>query len=61
MSLFASFIGVNDIFRIAQQLNASTYATVEIYTIIGVIFFIVSMLMNLVITYLKNKFNYAYS
>lgn len=61
MSLFASFISVNDIFRVAQQLNASTYATVEIYTIIGIIFFIISIIMNLFISYIKNKYNYDYS
>jgi ABC-type amino acid transport system permease subunit len=34
MTLFASLIGVSDIFRVAHQINAITYQTIEIYSLI---------------------------
>jgi len=61
MTLFASLISVNDIFRVAHQINASTYKSIEIYTLIGIIFLLISLSINLLIIYLKKKYNYDYS
>lgn len=61
MTLFASLIWVNDIFRIAHKINASSYQTVEIYTFIWIIFLFISLTVHLLIYYLKKKYNYDYS
>ncbi|MEI7498079.1 MAG: ABC transporter permease subunit [Candidatus Falkowbacteria bacterium] len=56
MSLFGSLISVEEIFRIAQQINAQIYRPVEIYTALGLLFLGMSLPLNLLAAYFKRRF-----
>ncbi|MDO8240617.1 MAG: ABC transporter permease subunit [Candidatus Moranbacteria bacterium] len=56
MSLFGSLISVEEIFRISQQINSQIYRPVEIYTALALLFVAVSLPLNLLAYYLKNKY-----
>lgn len=56
MTIFASLISVEEIFRIAQRINAQIYRPVEIYTALGVFFLAVSLPINGVAFWLKKRF-----
>ena len=56
MTIFASLISVEEIFRIAQRINAQIYRPVEIYTALGVFFLAVSLPINGVAFALKKRF-----
>lgn len=56
MTLFASLISVEEIFRVAQRINAQIYRPVEIYTALGVFFLAVCVPVNVIAIMLKNKF-----
>lgn len=55
-TLFASLISVEEIFRVAQRINASIYKPVEIYTALGFFFLMVSLPVNGVALWLKSKY-----
>lgn len=55
-TLFASLISVEEIFRVAQRINASIYKPVEIYTALGIFFLAISLPVNGFAIYLKHKF-----
>ncbi len=55
-TIFASLISVEEIFRIAQRLNAVIYKPVEIYTTIALFFIAVCLPLNLTAYWLKNKY-----
>lgn len=55
-TLFASLISVEEIFRVAQRINASIYKPVEIYTALGMFFLAVSLPVNGFAIWLKHKF-----
>ncbi|MCI5060580.1 MAG: ABC transporter permease subunit [Alphaproteobacteria bacterium] len=55
-TLFASLISVEEIFRVAQRINAQIYRPVEIYTALGVFFLAVSLPVNGLALWLKEKF-----
>ncbi|MCP5404742.1 MAG: ABC transporter permease subunit [Pseudomonadaceae bacterium] len=55
-TLFASLISVEEIFRVAQRINASIYKPVEIYTALGVFFLAVSLPINGFALLMKAKF-----
>jgi His/Glu/Gln/Arg/opine family amino acid ABC transporter permease subunit len=55
-TLFASLISVNEVFRTAQQINATIYKPVEIYTSLGVLFLSVCLPLNGLALWLRNKF-----
>lgn len=55
-TLFASLISVEEIFRVAQRINAQIYKPVEIYTALGVFFLAVSLPVNGVAMWLKHKY-----
>ena len=55
-TLFASLISVEEIFRVAQRINAQIYRPVEIYTALGVFFLAVSLPVNGFAFWLKHKF-----
>ena len=57
MTLFASLISVEEIFRISQRVISVEYKPVEIYTALGIFFLIVSLPLNGVALYFKNKYN----
>jgi His/Glu/Gln/Arg/opine family amino acid ABC transporter permease subunit len=60
-SLFASLISVEEIFRISQRVIAIEYKPVEVYTALGVFFLCVSLPVNGLAIYLKNKFTRSLS
>jgi ABC-type amino acid transport system permease subunit len=55
-TLFASLISIEEIFRIAQRINAQIYRPVEIYTALGVFFLIVCLPVNGFAFWLKTRF-----
>lgn len=55
-TLFASLISVEEIFRVAQRINATIYKPVEIYTALGVFFLLVCLPINGLAAYLKHKY-----
>jgi His/Glu/Gln/Arg/opine family amino acid ABC transporter permease subunit len=55
-SLFASLISVEEIFRVAQRINASIYKPVEIYTALGVLFLVVCLPLNGLASWLKHHY-----
>lgn len=55
-TLFASLISVEELFRVAQRINAQIYKPVEIYTALGVFFLIVCLPINVFAFWFKNKY-----
>ena len=56
LTLFASLISVEEIFRVAQRINATVYRPVEIYTALGIFFLIVCLPLNGLALWLRQKF-----
>jgi polar amino acid transport system permease protein len=56
MTLFASLISVDEIFRAAQRINSQIYQPVEIYSLLGIFFLAVSLPLNGLAIYLKRKY-----
>ncbi|MFA5926264.1 MAG: ABC transporter permease subunit [Parcubacteria group bacterium] len=56
MSLFGSLISVEEIFRIAQQINSQIYRPVEIYTALALLFVAVALPLNILAHYLRGKY-----
>jgi ABC-type amino acid transport system permease subunit len=56
MTLFASLISVEEIFRVAQRINAIIYRPVEIYTALAVFFLAICLPMNGLAIYLSHRF-----
>lgn len=57
MTLFASLISVDEIFRIAQRINAITYKPIEIFTALALLFLLVSLPLNWLAASLEAKFH----
>jgi ABC-type amino acid transport system permease subunit len=57
MTLFASLISVDEIFRIAQRINAETYKPIEIYSALAVLFLGVSLPLNAFAALLERRFH----
>jgi polar amino acid transport system permease protein len=55
-TLFASLISVEELFRVAQRINAQIYKPVEIYTALGVFFLIVCLPINVFAYWFKMKY-----
>ncbi|MCB9987993.1 MAG: ABC transporter permease subunit [Rhodospirillales bacterium] len=55
-TLFASLISVEEIFRVAQRINAQIYRPVEIYTALGLFFLAVSLPINGFALWLRARF-----
>ena len=55
LTLFASLISVEEIFRVAQRINASIYKPVEIYTALAFFFLIICLPLNGLAMFLKKK------
>ena len=55
-TLFASLISVNEIFRVAQQINAQIYRPIEIYTGLGVFFLVICLPLNGLALWLRRKY-----
>lgn len=60
-TLFASLISVNEIFRVAQQINSVVYKPVEIYTALGVLFLAICLPMNGFALMLRRRFTRDFS
>ena len=56
LTLFASLISVEEIFRIAQRINSVIYKPVEIYTALAVFFIAICLPLNILAFVLKNKY-----
>ncbi len=56
LTLFASLISVEEIFRVAQRINASIYKPIEIYTALGMFFLLVCLPVNGFAYLLKKKY-----
>jgi His/Glu/Gln/Arg/opine family amino acid ABC transporter permease subunit len=56
MTLFSSLISVEELFRVAQRINASIYKPVEIYTALGFFFLIVCVPVNAFAWWMKKRF-----
>ncbi|MGD2084541.1 MAG: ABC transporter permease subunit [Candidatus Aminicenantes bacterium] len=55
-TLFASLISVEEIFRVSQQVNASVYKPVQIYTALAFFFLIICIPLNGLALWLKAKY-----
>lgn len=56
MTLFASLISVEEIFRVAQRINSLIYKPVEIYTALALFFICICLPLNFLASWLKNKY-----
>ena len=56
LTLFASLISVQELFRVAQQINSQIYKPVEIYTALAVFFIAICLPLNLLAYWFKNKY-----
>lgn len=56
VTLFSSLISVEELFRVAQRINAQIYRPVEIYTALGVFFLAVSLPVNGFALWLRVRF-----
>jgi ABC-type amino acid transport system permease subunit len=56
LTLFASLISVDEIFRLAQRINSQIYRPVEIYSALGIFFLFVSLPVNGLALFLKRKY-----
>ena len=55
-TLFASLISVDEIFRVAQRINATIYRPIEIYTCLGMFFLLICLPLNGFALWFKEKF-----
>lgn len=55
-TLFASLISVNEIFRVAQNINSLVYRPVEIYTALALLFLIICVPLNFIGYFLEKRF-----
>ena len=60
-TLFASLISVEEIFRVAQRINAQIYKPVEIYTALGMFFLLVCLPINVFAHWFKKKYTRDFS
>jgi len=56
ISIFASLIAVEEIFRMAQRINAMLYRPIEIYTALGIFFLLVCLPLNGLALWLRQRF-----
>lgn len=55
-SLFCSMISVDELFRVAQRINAQIYKPIEIYTALGIFFLAICLPINFFALWFKNTF-----
>jgi len=60
-TLFTSLISVEEIFRVAQQINSDIYQPVQIYTTLAIFFIVICSALNLLGIYLKSRFKWKTS
>ena len=54
-TLFASLISVDELFRVAQRVNAAIYRPVEIYTALALLFLAVSLPLNIIAAVVRRR------
>lgn len=57
MTLFASLISVEELFRVAQRIDASIHKPVEIYTALAFFFVLICLPINLIAQGLRNAYS----
>ncbi len=57
-SIFTSLISVEEIFRVAQQINSDIYQPVQIYSTLAVFFIVICSALNLLGIYLRSRFKW---
>lgn len=57
MTLFASLISVEELFRVAQQINSNIYKPIEIYSALGLFFLSLSLPLNGLALWMKRRFS----
>jgi ABC-type amino acid transport system permease subunit len=55
-TLFASLISVDEIFRVAQRINAQVYRPVPVYTALGLFFLIICLPLNGLALWLRRRY-----
>ena len=55
-TLFASLISVDEIFRVAQRINAIVYRPVEVYTALGMLFLLICLPLNGLALWLRRNY-----
>lgn len=60
-TLFTSMIGLNEIFRVAQQINSDIYQPVQIYTALAIFFIGVCAVLNILAFWLKSRLKWSFS
>lgn len=58
MTIFASLISYEELFRVSQQINSLTYQPVEIYTILALLFLFMSAPFIYISKWLKSSYSY---
>lgn len=61
LTLFASLISVEEIFRVAQEINAQIYEPVQIYSALAIFFLVVCLPLNGIVLYLNKKYTRNFS
>ncbi|OIO51449.1 hypothetical protein COY93_03540 [Candidatus Uhrbacteria bacterium CG_4_10_14_0_8_um_filter_58_22] len=56
LTLFASLISVEEIFRVAQRINAVIYKPIEVYTALAIFFLIICLPLNGIALFLRNRY-----
>lgn len=56
LTLFASLISVEEVFRVAQRVNSLEYKPVEIYTALGILFLLISLPLNWIALKFEQRF-----
>lgn len=56
MTLFASLISVEELFRVAQRINSFVYKPVEVYSALAVFFLLICLPLNGLALWLKRKY-----
>jgi ABC-type amino acid transport system permease subunit len=55
-TLFASLISVDEVFRVAQRINAQIYQPVQVYTVLAVVFLVICLPLNGLAMMLRSRF-----
>jgi polar amino acid transport system permease protein len=61
MTIFASLISVDEIFRVAQRVNSRIYRPVEVYTLLAIFFLLVCVPLHIIAHWLRMRFTRDYS
>ena len=60
-SLFCSFIAVEEVFKRVQQINAEIFKPIELYSAVAIFFITVCLIINLISSILKKKYDFNLS